>query len=85
MRTLHWAMMASIAGVLTAGLAMPAAADHKRKHKHHHHHGYYYYPPPPPVVYVPVRPRYVAPPPVYYAPPVYAPPGVSLNVTVPLR
>jgi hypothetical protein len=85
MRTLHWALMASIAGALTAGVALPAAANHKPKHRHPH--GYYYYPPPPPpVIYYPARPAYVVPPPVYYGPPVYAPPpGISLNLNVPLR
>jgi hypothetical protein len=88
-RLLTWATAALAIGALA--IAMPAAADpwkdesgHHRHHKHkhkHHHHGYYYHPPPPPVVYY-EHPRVYAPPPVYYAPP---PPGVSLNLSVPLR
>ena len=43
---------------------------------------------PPPVYYAPPPPGYYAPPPppVYYAPPpAYAPGGLSLGVSIPLR
>src|SRR5579859_1102838 len=78
--------------------ASPARADHDHDHDHEHwdhgHHGHrhwehdhWVYGPPygvvvsPPPVYVAPAPVYVAPAPVY-APPVYAPPGVSLGVTI---
>ena len=84
----------AVAGVLALGLLSTSPAYAWWDRWHHWHRGYCCGPavgvvvgaPPPPVVYAP--PAYYAPPPVVYAPPpppVYAAPGVSLGVTVPIR
>ena len=92
-------VIAGLVGIATLGVAAGAQAGEGHGHGKHHH-GYYapqyvavppghvHYYAPAPVYYVAPRPVMVYPAPVAYVPayPVYAaPPGLNLNLNLPLR